>query len=601
MKKIFECKQGYAEDALLFDIQGPSHPGNRLIANGLVVLASSFIYLSLYAVLSLVLIESAKALDLDLHTPNGKCISSNQLNSDLTSEVSFYSTLQINDSKQDIVPLLRKSISELPSEGGNIRIQIKDRAIWKGSLKISRPGVGLYFIRSAGMEKPEIHMVGTTLDLLAITGDRTTIFGGSWHVNGGVQRSVFFAKDVGVFVVLNASFINTPSGAEKYKIGETYTSGVRLRGINDSLIKCNSFENMFFDIYAKQVENLEVSHNVARSHRDAGLGEKRIGGGFIRLEVAPNSTTPNSKIDIHHNLVLGYEEGSYGGHLVNLQLGSQVGRVVQQTLHQGVRIAHNIFDVRVNGKARPSEISRTPDGSPEQIRNGASGDVIAIKAVDGFEVSQNAIYGSGEYGITVIASKGKADDIAYIYNNTIVNSDGAAIVIGREPIGKENIFPKSKNIEVTGNIVSGTSQMLSKQNAGIARLKKTKNWSKANAWGSLRVRGAENVRIYENVFTDIPTYGIWLRSTDKGIEIKNNKFEFRNERLESYSESSNYDYGETWATGVEVQLDNKKVVNGQSLLFAKTRRLYNNNMSINPDIAIKELGGISLCQDGCKE
>lgn len=589
MNNIFEGGPGGAKDPLLASIKRPSYSGNKLIAYVLDVLVFLILYISIYAVISLVLIESAEAQDLDLHTSNGKCFESNQLNSDLTSEVSFYSTLRINSSEQDIVPLLRKSISELPSEGGNIRVEIKDRATWKSALRISRSDVGIYFFPSAGLVKPEIHAAETSLDLLAITGDRTSIFGGNWQVNGSVNRSVIFARNVAGFRLLNASFSNTRSGAAKYKIGETYTAGVRLEGINDTLIKCNNFENMFFDIYAKQVENLEVSHNVAWSHRDAGLAEKRIGGGFLRLEVAAKFKTPNSKIHIHHNLVFGYQDGSYGGHLVNLQLGNQAGRSVQLTLHKDVRITNNIFDVRVNGKTRPSEILPAPDGGVEQIRNGASGDVVTLKAADGFEVSQNAIYGSGEYAITVIASKGKAGDVASISNNTIVNSDGAAIVIGREPIGKEKDFPKSQYIEVSENIVSGTSQMLSKKDAGIARLKRSKNWSKANAWGSMRIRGAENVRVANNVFTDIPTYGIWLRSSDKGVVIEDNAFKFRVNRLPSYSAGARYDFGATWANGVEIQLDNKKTANGQTLSASKVEELYRLNMSVEPDIAIKSL------------
>jgi len=508
-------------------------------------------------------------------------------NSEILSTIEFHSTLTLINTSMNAVAKLSSSISNLPPQGGNIKVLVDDRVSWKGTLEVNRTGVGLYFLPLNPAREPTIHASGISQAMIRVRHDNVTIYGGNWQVDSNVKRAIFLAQNTTGLLIQNAKFSNTQAGTNNYEIGNLYTSGIRLEQTKDTTITGNIFDKLFFDVYAKQVDDLNISHNIAKNHTDASRAEKRIGGGFLRMEVGANSSKPNSNIHIHRNLVFGYQDNSYGGHLINLQLGKQTTQLAQNYLHQNVKITDNIFDVRVNGQTRPSEVLPDANKKMVQVRNGASGDVVAIKAVNGFEISGNAIYGSGEYAITVIASKGSGSQYSSIRNNTIVNSDGAAIVIGREPLPSESFFPKSQHINVSENIVSGSAQMLSKSHKGILKLKNSKNWSKANAWGALRIRGSENVRVKNNLFTDIPTYGVWLRSSDKDIIIENNAFEFRKQNLKTYTKNAEYDYGATWENGVQIQFDNKNVLNNQTLSTLKVEELLNANPSVIPEKAIE--------------
>ena len=74
------------------------------------------------------------------------------------------------------------------------------------------------------------------------------------------------------------------------------------------------------------------------------------------------------------------------------------------------------------------------DANEEPVANGATGDMLAIKSVDGFEARGNELRNSGEYGLTCIGSKNGS-----IIDNEIYRSDGSGIAISNE---SENVIVK---------------------------------------------------------------------------------------------------------------------------------------------------------------
>lgn len=126
---------------------------------------------------------------------------------------------------------------------------------------------------------------------------------------------------------------------------------------------------------------------------------------------------------ILNNTLRGFVDGFIGGHVISTQRDSDEtprGDSVNININR-----NKIYGADVAWVRSPADPNAGPDDPlPPGEANGATGDMLAIKSVDGFTAIGNVLHDSGEYGLTCIGCKN-----GRIVENEIVRSDGSGIAI----------------------------------------------------------------------------------------------------------------------------------------------------------------------------
>lgn len=148
---------------------------------------------------------------------------------------------------------------------------------------------------------------------------------------------------------------------------------------------------------------------------------------------------------------------------------------------------------------------------PEVI-NGATGDMIAIKGTKNFLVENNTLENSGEYGIVV--SHGARDGA--IVGNTVIGTDGCAIVIGVDDVltaSGASTRARVENIDVHDNHILDCGL---DRGGDLGRSRATPNnsvlWNYPNSLAGIRVTNADTVTIKRNSVNQYRSSAIWVTS-----------------------------------------------------------------------------------------
>lgn len=382
-----------------------------------------------------------------------------------------------NDSGANIAASIQAKVNVLRSSGGGtIQVDFGTRILnWSQT-------VTLYDNISLSINKNTKLYANTVLGNMVEVGtpsdapSNVSIYGGKWIGD----------KVTGAIIQVQNGFQNILiEGAEIMRYNSTAkasslaTRGIKfLNGSNASVKKC-VFRNLFIDIATAAggsgVNGLDIIDNDTYYHHDNG----DIGGGFV------NMWGKNKNIDIRRNIVRGYDTATRGGHLITTN-------PAPNGIHSNINIIDNAFYC--------GELSVPWDGS----FNGASGDVIAMKNVNGFEVSYNAIFRSGEFAITAVQNSKNGT----IHHNTITESDGAAIVIGMSN-------RLTSNVDVYQNYIYKTAMDGEEHSAN-----RTNNCT-LNAWHNIRVWSTTNCSVTENVMEHIQSFGMYVRNSPDLYHNKN--------------------------------------------------------------------------------
>jgi len=182
---------------------------------------------------------------------------------------------------------------------------------------------------------------------------------------------------------------------------------------------------------ALRLENREnVTIRNCRFH-DVGVAIRLVGCRGITIESCVISDVTLQGIDVRggcsdirilNNRMEGFRSDVQGGHLISLEK-------TDTPMQQRITISGNTL--LGNGK------SFVPGR-----KDGAVGDMIAVRSVDGFTVSGNHLWGGGEFGLTCVY--GSRNGV--IAHNKIEHNDGTGILIGYD----------IKNVNVYGNNIIDT-------------------------------------------------------------------------------------------------------------------------------------------------
>lgn len=186
-----------------------------------------------------------------------------------------------------------------------------------------------------------------------------------------------------------------------------------------------------------------------------------------------------NRVWITDNVCTGHRPDAVGGHIV------QTSGETNGFNHRNLWITGNYF-------TGVSEAWATDSGG-NPLPNGASGDVIACRSLDGFIVADNILRNPGEYGITAVHGSRNGQ----IRDNLIVDADGSGIICGtpqNSPV---------TNIAVTGNTIINAGR----NRAGdLGRV----------ATAAVRFWGAIGCSFTDNNLTGYSRNGLYLQSPAVG-------------------------------------------------------------------------------------
>jgi len=388
-----------------------------------------------------------------------------------------------NNNGADIAATIQSKVHQLrASGGGTIEVDFGTR-----KLNWSRMVV-LYDNIRLSVNKNTKFYTNNTVGYMVKIGtpsdapQNVTIQGGQWIGDKATAAIIY---------VENGSQNITIEGAEVRKNASTAqsdnlaTAGIKFRnGSNASVKKC-VFRNLFVDIFtvAREggISNLDIIDNDTYYHYDYydASNNRTVGGGFV------NMVGKHRDVDIRRNIVRGYHHTELGGHLITTN-------PAPNGEHFNVKVIDNAFYC--------ANVDKAWDGT----FNGASGDVIAMKNVNGFEVSHNAVFSSGEYAITAVQNSKNGT----IHHNTIVESDGAAIVIGMAN-------RLTSNVDVYKNYIYKTAMDREGHSDGST------NNCTLNAWHNIRVWSTSDCKVRENVMENIQSFGLYIRNSSDLYHNKN--------------------------------------------------------------------------------
>lgn len=197
-------------------------------------------------------------------------------------------------------------------------------------------------------------------------------------------------------------------------------------------------------------------------------------GGIILQGICTN-------VSIFHNVLYGFQDGYQGGHMIATTLADA------GFPYADISVINNLIVGPEKSWGRD-----TP--------NGATGDMIAMKSVDGFSVRRNVLTGGGEFGITSIGSTN-----GVIADNTIHRNDATGIFVG---YNSGSIVVKSNHVYDVG-MSYGTGDLDVLNQAGI------------RLYG-----GAWNIDIRSNLLhrVDAPEYDYGLMMSQCSVNIYGNTY-----------------------------------------------------------------------------
>lgn len=321
-----------------------------------------------------------------------------------------------------------------------------------------------------------------------------SINGGNWQLNDSITRAAIEVYGPFLNVKINGA---TVMREKNYAIDSQIKSvGIRIRNGFIAEVSDCTFRNLNFDIQSAGgdptfLDSLIIINNNAFYHCDfLNINNgNNTGGGFILLQGL------NKNVYVKQNIIHGFWQYELGGHLY---------ANTSTNLQENIYILDNIF--------YGGNVNEPHQGDA----NGATADVLAIRKTDGFEVRGNAIFNSGEFGITAIFGSKNGT----IHHNTVVRCDGSAILIGA------NTQVTVENIDVFKNYiykgVMDREGFTCNYNFNCANISGC-NCS-FNAWHNLRVWNTNNCSITENVVERMRTFGLYIRSTDTSNFIHNKNF-----------------------------------------------------------------------------
>lgn len=203
------------------------------------------------------------------------------------------------------------------------------------------------------------------------------------------------------------------------------------------------------------------------------IGVDLWSGGIVMLGKCVN-------VDIINNDIQGFTGDRQGGHMISTQplIGDKSRNI-------------SVINNRLIG---PSESWYSG------YSNGATGDMIAMKSVDGFDVRRNTLTGGGEYGITSIGSTN-----GVIADNDVLANDATGIFVGYD----------SGSIRILDNYIYDAGMSYG---TGVCNI--------VNSPGIRLYKGAEGVEIQDNTMEigTAPEYKYGLELSHCTVNIYGNTY-----------------------------------------------------------------------------
>ena len=465
---------------------------------------------------------------------------------------------------------IQQALNALGAGGGALRVIAADNQlpyVWRQKVDLSSNQhlvfePGFRFIIDAWTDTRSNGLPGFAF-AIAENASNVSITGGSWDLNN--QLVVVGGDDVnaGAGVLMTGvtdvtldgvEFLNTGGAVGRTDFIGSPPSGIQVRQSAKVTITGCHFSQVHIAINATDADDLIIDNNTfddllddfpshlfdgggeipvdgdGKVNAEGYTGDRVDGGAFVllgntceRVTIENNATTPATD-----GQPAGYAYGAaeVGGSIILTQPGaltvlpgqpvfSGSGANLQRidgSAHRDLFVRNNRFLSRVGA-------------SIDNGNNGASGDIITVKNVIGFEVSHNLVDNAGEFGIVVSHGSLNGD----VVDNHLLGVDGSAIVVGAQNVRSEppdggalvQGNPQVGNVRVRRNLVVNVGL---DGDGTLARYRATPaNTTIANypnAVSGLRIWNAQTVVVGDNAILQYRSSGIWVKYGFSSAEDK---------------------------------------------------------------------------------
>lgn len=366
------------------------------------------------------------------------------------------------------VPELQQLIDDLSARqgGGDVALSVAGDYPWQGTLSL-KSNTRLFL--GGGVR---LVATGNVADMITTVGGakHCAVIGGTLDGNNNVSGAAIGVSDGFDTINVSTRMVNTDGDVNSPMMG------VRLgQGSRAAITGCQ-MDGLFLAVRADQAVTDLVM-------RDCHVSNMASRGNMIQLFGEVN------RVWIENNVCTGNRLDAIGGHYIQ---------------SSGENQGHNHRNVWIVGNYMIGpDIAFTADADA----NGASGDMIACRSMDGFVVADNIVRNSGEYGITVV--HGCQNGV--VKGNIVTDADGSAIIVGTEP------NRQIRNVLVHHNVMvrSGRDRA-----AELGRV----------ASAAVRFWNAANCSFTDNLMDGFTRNGLYLYSPPEGEEPTLLEFHHSNNR-----------------------------------------------------------------------
>lgn len=368
----------------------------------------------------------------------------------------------------DVVPDLQKLIDDTSAQqgGGDIALSVAGDYGWGDTLSLKSNvrlflGGGVRLVASASLND----MITT-----AAGAENCAVIGGEFDANNNVNGAIVGVSNGFKNISVTTRMVNTNGAAN------SPTMGVRLgQGSRAAITGCE-MDGLFLNVRVDQA----VTDLVMRDCHVSNMAER---GNMIQLFGEVN------RVWIENNVCTGNRLDAIGGHYIQ---------------SSGEMQGHNHRNVWIIGNYMIG-----PDIAFTQASdaNGASGDMIACRSMDGFVVADNIVRNSGEYGITVV--HGCKNGV--VKGNIVTDADGSAIIVGTGP------NRPIRNVLVHHNVMVRSGRDRAQELGRVAS-------------AAVRFWNAINCAFTDNLIDGYTRNGLYLYSPPEGEEPTLLEFHHANNR-----------------------------------------------------------------------